>query len=209
MVKYKNGSGLITFEGIDGCGKSTQATMACHFLSKLGYRAKLLREPGSTAVSEQIRAILLDKKNKMSHLTELFLYESARSEIVAKEVTPLLQRGNFVVLDRFYDSTTAYQGYGRQLDLKMVHTLNRIAAAGHTPDLTLLFDIDLETAAARSGKKKDRLELQSKAFFNRVRAGFLEIARKNRRVKVIDASRSIEDIFAEVEKILTRKFKLK
>jgi len=209
LVKHKDGSGLITFEGIDGCGKSTQATMACAFLSKLGYRAKLLREPGSTTVSEQIRAILLDKKTKMSHLTELFLYESARSEIVAKEVTPLLQRGNFVLLDRFYDSTTAYQGYGRQLDLKMVHTLNRIAAAGQTPDLTLLFDFDLETAAARGGKKKDRLELQSKAFFNRVRAGFLEIARKNRRVKVIDASRSIDDIFADVQQILTRKFNLK
>lgn len=209
MVKYKDGSGLITFEGIDGCGKSTQATMTCHFLSKLSYRAKLLREPGSTTVSEQIRAILLDKKNKMSHLTELFLYESARSEIVASQVTPLLERGNFVLLDRFYDSTTAYQGYGRQLDLKMVHTLNRIAAAGHTPDLTFLFDIDLETAAARGRKKKDRLELQSKAFFNRVRAGFLEIARKNRRVKVVDASRSIEAIFEDVKKILTRKFDLK
>ena len=210
MRKLKDNPLFMTFEGIDGCGKTTQAMMTYHLLSSKGYKVKLLREPGSTAVSEKIREILLDRKLSMTDVTELLLYEAARAEIVGREIAPLLKKGYVVLCDRFYDSTTAYQGYGRRLDVKMVKATNKIAVGKLVPTLTFLFDIDLKTAAARAGKRKDRLELQSRTFFNRVRLGFLEIARKDRRrIKVIDASRPIETIFADVKRILARKIDLK
>ncbi len=210
MPKVKKLPYFITFEGIDGCGKTTQAMMAYKLLSSCGYQVKLLREPGSTMVSEKIRDILLNKRLSITDLSELFLYEAARAEIVSREIVPLLDRGFVVLCDRFYDSTTAYQGYGRKLDIRMVKTLNRTAVNGLVPNLTLLFDIDLETAATRGGSNKDRLESQSSQFFRRVRAGFLEIARKERRrVKVVDASRPIKTVFDDVRKILARKIDLK
>lgn len=197
---------FITFEGIDGCGKSTHAILTYEYLSSLGYKVKLLREPGSTRVAEKIREILLDKKNSIIDITELFLYEAARAEISGREIAPLLKKGYIVLCDRFYDSTTAYQGYGRKLDIKMVRSLHRVATGNLIPNLTLLFDVDIEVAFSRGKKNKDRLESQSKQFFNRVRKGFLEIARKERRrVKIIDASDSMEDVFAAVEKILIKK----
>lgn len=210
VKKLKENPFFITFEGIDGCGKTTQAMMTYQLLASCGYKVKLLREPGSTTVSEKIREILLDKRNNIGSMTELLLYEAARSEIVVREIAPLLKQGNIVLCDRFYDSTTAYQGYGRKLDIRMVKAINRIAVGEYTPNLTFLFDVDLKTSARRVRKDKDRLELQSKSFFNRVRLGFLEIARRDRRrVKVVDASRSIEDVFAEVKKILARKIEIK
>lgn len=183
--------------------------MAFRFLSAKGMKVKLLREPGSTKISEQIREILLNRKNSMADITELLLYEAARSEIVSREIAPLLASGHVVLCDRFYDSTTAYQGYGRKLDIKMVRALHKVATGGIAPDLTLLFDLDLKTAFSRRTKQLDRLESQSKAFFNRVRRGFLEIARRERRrVKVVDAARSVEVIFADVSRILTKKLKI-
>lgn len=197
---------FVTFEGIDGCGKSTQAILAYRCLTSLGYQAKLLREPGSTLVAEKIRSILLSKRLNISSMTELLLYEASRAELTRREIAPLLSKGVIVLCDRFYDSTTAYQGFGRKLDIKVVKALHRVAVNGVTPDLTLLFDIDLETAFARIGKRRDRLESESKAFFSRVRLGFLEIARKERRrVKVIDASRPIDDVFEDTKRILLKK----
>lgn len=200
---------FITFEGIDGCGKSTQAILTYEYLSSCGYKVKLLREPGSTRVAEKIREILLDKRNSITDTTELFLYEAARAEISGREIAPLLKKGYIVLCDRFYDSTTAYQGYGRKLDVKMVRSLHRVATGNLIPNLTLLFDVDLEIAFSRGKKNKDRLELQSKQFFNRVRRGFLEIARKERRrVKIIDAASPLEDVFTEVKKILIKKLNI-
>lgn len=200
---------FITFEGIDGCGKSTHAILTYEYLSSFGYKVKLLREPGSTIVAEKIREILLDKKNSITDTTELLLYEAARAEISGREIVPLLKKGYIVLCDRFYDSTTAYQGYGRKLDIKMVRSLHRVATGKLIPNLTLLFDVDLEVALSRGKKNKDRLELQSKQFFNRVRKGFLEVARKERRrIKVIDASGSLEDVFANVKKILIKKLNI-
>ncbi|MEW6412058.1 MAG: dTMP kinase [Candidatus Zixiibacteriota bacterium] len=197
---------LITFEGIDGCGKSTQALLVYQFLVSRKYQVKMLREPGSTVVAEKIRDILLNKRLKITDLTELFLYEAARAEITTREIAPALANGTIVLCDRFYDSTTAYQGFGRKLDIAMVKKLHKIAVGGVTPDLTFVFDVDLKTAFARLGKKRDRLESQSEAFFQRVRLGFLEIARKERRrVKVIDATRPIEEIFDNVRKLLLKK----
>ena len=182
--------------------------MTYQYLLAQKYKVKLLREPGSTVVAEKIRDILLNKKLKMTDITELLLYEAARAEITTREIAPALVSGTIVLCDRFYDSTTAYQGFGRKLDIRMVKSLHKIAAHGLVPDLTLLFDIDLKTANSRRGKKKDRLESQSKAFFTRVRNGFLEIARKERRrMKVIDAALPIDTIFEEVKKQITKKIK--
>ena len=200
---------FITFEGIDGCGKSTQAVMTFQFLQSHGYKVKLLREPGSTEVSEKIREILLDKSSKIADITELLLYEAARSEITTQEIEPALKKGIIVLCDRFYDSTTAYQGYGRKLDIRMVKSLHKVAALGIVPDLTFVFDIDIPTAFARRGKATDRLESQSKAFFQRVRAGFMEIARKERRrVKRIDAAQPIDKVFEDVKQYISKKIDL-
>jgi dTMP kinase len=199
---------FITFEGIDGCGKTTQAMLTYRYLVSKGLHVMLFREPGSTAVAERIREVLLDRRLPMEDVTELLLYEAARAEITNRELRPVLVKGQIALCDRFYDSTTAYQGYGRKLDIRMVRALHRVAVGSVVPDVTFLFDIDLKTAYGRRGENPDRLESQSKAFFNRVRRGFLEIARKERkRVKVIDASRSIEQVFDEVRKILDRKLR--
>ena len=207
MARKKPSSGLfVTFEGIDGCGKTTQLKRARRYLDSLGYTTASLREPGSTPAAEKIRRILLNNHSSINDVTELLLYEAARSEITDREIRPLLKSGHIVLCDRFYDSTTAYQGYGRGLDVAMVKRLHRVAVGEIKPDLTLLFDIDLKTASARLGKKRDRLESQPRAFFNRVRRGFLEIASRERtRVKVIDGSGSVEDIFVQVKKHLLRK----
>jgi dTMP kinase len=203
------GRGLfITFEGIDGCGKTTQAMLTYKFLIARGHQVKLLREPGSTEVAERIRAILLDRKLDMTDVAELLLYEAARAEITAREIAPWLARGNVIICDRFYDSTTAYQGYGRRLDIAMVRGLHRVAVNDVRPDLTLVFDVDLKTAFRRRDGAPDRLESQSRAFFERVRKGFLEIARKERRrVKVIDGAQVVDAVFEDVKRHLSRKLR--
>jgi dTMP kinase len=210
MLKRNSKKGmLITFEGIDGSGKSVQARNTFHFLKKLGVSVILLREPGSTPVAEKLRKILLNKKLNIPDLTELLLYEAARSELTAAKIKPALLEGTVVLCDRFYDSTTAYQGYGRKLDIKMVKSLHKIATGNVVPDLTFVFDVDPKTAAKRRGKGPDRLESQSLAFHKQVRRGFKEIARaENRRVKLIDSSSPENEIFKEVRIILQRKLKL-
>ncbi len=201
---------LITFEGIDGCGKSVQARRARRFLQNRGLNVILLREPGSTPVAERLRRILLDKKLAVPDVTELLLYEAARSELVAKVIKPALRQGTTVLSDRFYDSTTAYQGYGRGLDLNLVRSLHKSATGGLVPDLTLVFNVDLKTALARRSKDPDRLESQAVAFHERVRRGFLELARKERtRVKVIDGAQPISQVFREVRKLMEQRLKLR
>lgn len=206
VVKRKEKAMFVTFEGIDGCGKTTQAILTYQYLTSLDYKVRLLREPGSTTVAERIREILLNKKLRMTAVTELLLYEAARAEITSREIAPALENGTIVLCDRFYDSTTAYQGYGRKLDIRMVRGLHKVAVGDIVPDLTFLFDLDLKTAFSRRGNNPDRLESESSAFHNRVRLGFLEIARKERRrIKVIDATRSVEEIFKNVKKSLLKK----
>ncbi|MBD3404371.1 dTMP kinase [candidate division GN15 bacterium] len=209
MPSRKTNGLLITFEGIDGCGKSTQLKMAARYLRSRGLDIATLREPGSTRISERIRRMLLDPRLDMSDITELLLYEAARSELVDKEIAPLLAAGRIVLCDRYYDSTTAYQGYGRRLDLTMVRRLHEVAVGAYTPDLTLLFDLPLKTALTRRGKNPDRLESQSLAFFRRVARGFREIARNEpRRVTVLDARKSTARVFVAVQRELDRKLKL-
>ncbi len=197
---------LITFEGIDGSGKSTHLEKSRQLLSRLGFRVKVLREPGSTDIAERIRRTLLDKRSLIAPTTELLLYEAARADVTQKHIEPALQAGYVVLCDRFYDSTTAYQGYGRRLDIVMVKKLNALAVGRVTPDLTLLFDVDLATAMTRRGKKLDRLESESRAFFARVRNGYLAIARHEKtRVKVINSRLEVGEVFAQVEEQLLAK----
>jgi dTMP kinase len=195
MSRRSHGA-FITFEGIDGCGKSTQVARTAALLREVGYAVVTLREPGSTRVAEQIRRILLHTRETLSDATELLLYEAARADITAHEIRPHLLAGKIVLCDRFYDSTTAYQGYGRKLDLRLVKQLHRLAVGETRPDLTLVMDVDLKVAFARRGRRLDRLESQSRAFFNRVRKGYKEIARTEpRRVKLVDASGTVDETF--------------
>ena len=206
MTAKKPKALFVTFEGIDGCGKTTQAILTYQYLAARGMQVKLLREPGATATAERIREVLLDEKLSIAPVTELLLYEAARSELTSQEIQPALAAGHTVLCDRFYDSTTAYQGFGRKLDIRMVRSLNRLAVGNLKPDLTFLLDLDLRTARSRRGKRPDRLESQPKAFFTRVRSGFLEIARKERRrIKVVDAGRSVDEVFQSIRTILDRR----
>jgi dTMP kinase len=197
MSKHRKTRGVfITFEGIDGCGKSTQLVKTASLLRDIGFSVVTLREPGSTRVAEQIRRILLHTREPLSDATELLLYEAARSEITTHEIRPHLDAGRIVLCDRFFDSTTAYQGYGRKLDLKLVTKLHTLVVGDTRPDLTLVMDVDPGTAFARRGRKLDRLESQSRAFFNRVRRGYRQIAKDEpRRVKLIGATGSIDHTF--------------
>lgn len=207
MTAGKGKGFFITFEGIDACGKSTQARLSHEFLRRNDLDAICLRDPGATAISESIRRILLDNKNSaMSAWTELLLYEAARAQLVEEEIQPALARGAIVLCDRFYDSTTAYQGYGRGLDLDIVGRANEIGSIGLTPDLTFFLDIDPRLALERKKKisiAEDRLEAEGVAFQEKVRHGFREIQKvAPHRVKLVDGHRAIEVIQVEIQSML-------
>lgn len=194
---------FITFEGIDGCGKSTQAALLAEDLERAGFDVLLLREPGGVRISEKIRALLLDPANaEMSDTCELLLYEAARAQLVHEIVAPALAAGRLVVCDRFYDSTTAYQGYANGMELAAVKRANALAVGSCRPDLTLVFDIEPEVAARRAAERDgspDRMEAKGLAYQTRVAEGFRAIAASEpERVRRIDASRTIAEIHADV-----------
>ena len=193
---------FITVEGIDGCGKSTQARLIAAALEAAGYDVLRLREPGGVKISEQIRAILLDPANaEMGDVCELLLYEAARAQLVHQVIRPALAAGKTVVCDRFYDSTMAYQAFADGLDRNMVSQANELAVDGCRPDLTLVFDLPVEDALRRrSGREaEDRLELKGLEFQERVAAGFRAVAADEPdRVKLIDAGESIAEVFSGV-----------
>lgn len=193
---------FITVEGIDGCGKSTQARLIAAALEAAGHNVLRLREPGGVKISEQIRAILLDPANaEMGDVCELLLYEAARAQLVHQVIRPALAAGKTVVCDRFYDSTTAYQAFADGLDRNMVSQANELAVDGCRPDLTLVFDLPVEDALRRrSGREaEDRLELKGLEFQERVAAGFRAVAvDEPDRVKLIDAGGSIAEVFSGV-----------
>lgn len=192
---------FITVEGIDGCGKSTQARLLVEELERAGYDVLALREPGGVAISEKIRALLLDPANaEMSATCELLLYEAARAQLVHEVVAPALAQGRMVVCDRFYDSTTAYQGYAGGVPLDAVERANALAVGDFQPALTLVFDIDPALAAERTvSRAQDRIEAKGMEYQRRVAEGFRAVAAANPdRVKLIDASRDIDAIHADV-----------
>ena len=197
---------FITFEGIDGCGKSTQTSMCRTWLEELGRTVLLVREPGGTKIGERIRELLLDKKNSsMAPLTELFLFEAARAQIVEEVIKPALSEGKIVICDRFFDSSYAYQGCARGLGPEMVSRLNMDATGGLAPDITFFLDISVEGAIKRRnvrGEEKDRIESAGDAFQEKVRQGFIRAASEDGRIVTVDASLSPDEIFAQIrEKI--------
>ncbi|MBN2354947.1 dTMP kinase [candidate division KSB1 bacterium] len=211
-VKKQRASGLlITFEGIDFSGKSLQAELFYQRVVESGNRALALRDPGATSISEKIRAILLDNRHgEMSPWTELLLYEAARAQMIEQSIKPALQRGSVVVCDRLYDSTTAYQGYGRQLDLTLVTAANHIGACGLAPDMTLLIDLPVPIAAERKKqlkRKKDRMENAGDDFQQRVRGGYLKLAADEPgRIHVIQGDQPVELIRDHIWHVFTKRW---
>ncbi|MEA1960562.1 MAG: dTMP kinase [Bacillota bacterium] len=187
---------FISLEGIDGCGKTT---LKNELLSKLGidYRVLSIREPGGTETSEKIRDLLLDVRNGgILARTEAMLYATARCQLVEEVILPALEEGKLVIADRFIDSTVAYQGFGRGLDIEFLNNLNQLCTGGVVPDLTLLLDIDpVKAYKRRKGDVLDRLELEGVDFQTRVREGYLELCHQEpERIKCLDASRSVEKL---------------
>jgi dTMP kinase len=200
---------FISFEGIDYSGKTTQAALLVERLKETGKEVLFLREPGGTPVSEKIRSILLDKQNlDLNSRAELLLFSAARSQLVRQVILPALERRAIVVCDRFYDSTTAYQGHGRGIDLAEIRVVNTLATFGAVPERTFLVDVGLEEIARRrkaSGLSADRMESEGMAFFERVRRGYLAIAAgEPARIAVIDGARSVEEIHDEIWSDLQR-----
>jgi len=200
---------LITFEGIDFSGKSVQANLLLEALKARKLPALFLREPGGTEISEKIRTVLLDNENhKMSAITEVLLYSAARAQMVRENIIPNLEKSSIVICDRYFDSTTAYQGFGRKIDLDFIKKLNSFATEELVPGLTFLIDLDPEIALQRTKTDLDRLEKEDSEFHRRVRNGYLEIARSNPdRFVIVDGTQSIEaiqdEIFMEVKSKLS------
>ncbi len=198
---------FITFEGAEGSGKSTQIRKTVAFLRKKGRSVVMLREPGGTRISEAIRNILLDKQLKeMSHVTELLLYLAARAQIVREKILPALKKGKVVICDRFEDSTSAYQGYGRKIPLEAIDQVSRLVRGDLRPDLTFVLDIDIKKGLARGGRH-DRIEREALSFHERVRRGFLSLAKKHpQRMMVLDTSKSVDWVSQKVRERLERVF---
>ena len=194
---------FITFEGGDGCGKTTQIKLLDEYLRNKGYKTLLTREPGSKGLGVKLREILLNYDGEVSPTCESFLFLADRAQHVDCIVKPALDDGVIVLCDRHTDSTVAYQGYGRGLDLEEIHHLNKLATSGLKPDLTIVLDVDVETSQARVGGEKDRMESAGIEFFERVRNGFLEIAKQEpNRVKVVDSKQSIEQIHQQILELI-------
>ena len=190
---------FITFEGADGCGKTTQLNLLADYLKNKGHEVLITREPGAKGLGEKIREILLNYDGVVSDRCESFLFLADRAQHVDTIINPAIAEGKIVLCDRHTDSSVAYQGYGRGLDVNRINMLNDLAVNGRYPDLTLVFDIDVETSMSRVGDNKDRMESAGIEFFNRVRNGYLEIAKKEpNRVKIIDSSRAIDEIHKNV-----------
>ena len=199
---------FIVFEGPDRSGKSTQVRLLSAWLKKKNLKTILTREPGGARISEAIRDILLDPGNNISPLTELLLYEAARAQHTADVILPALKTGRIVISDRFTMATTAYQGYGRKLDLAMVATLNRIATAGLIPDLTAVFTMpDSEFFKRGKELKSDRMERADTAFRLRVNKAYAVLAGRPGSFRV-DAARTVEEIHSAITAKLAAKFNL-
>ncbi|MBD5402895.1 dTMP kinase [bacterium] len=199
---------FITFEGADGCGKTTQLNLLKDYLTNKGYEVLVTREPGAKGLGEHIRKILLNYEGEVSDRCESFLFLADRAQNIDVIVNPAIEEGKIVLCDRHTDSTVAYQGYGRGLDLNEINMLNNLATGGKKPDLTLVFDVDIETSMQRVGNERDRMENAGNEFFHRVRNGYLEIAKQEpERIKLIDSTKSIEDVQSDVIRVIEEKLK--
>lgn len=206
---------IISFEGLDGCGKSTQIIKLKKYLESLGKKVKVLREPGGNSISEKIRDILLDKKNlNMVFETELLLYLSSRAQLIKEEIIPLLENNYIVLLDRFIDSTTAYQGYGRGLDIDVIESLNNFVTLNgkYLPDLTFFISLDPKVSLNRvttRGEEINRMETAKFEFFEKVHEGFQLIQQKNpNRIIKIDGSLEPNEVFESLKVKMEKRIKI-
>ncbi len=204
---------FITFEGIDFCGKSTQIELLKSYLLKNNKKVRVIREPGGTEISEKIRTMLLDKENsKMLMETEFLLFSASRSQLVREKIRPYLDEGIYVISDRFHDSSTAYQGYGRGISIEVVLSVHKLAIGNTIPDVTFFLDIPVEVAEQRRQEKLsehlDRIEISDMDFFSRVRNGYIELAKSENRFRILNGTDSVENIqekiIYEIEKIEQR-----
>ncbi|KAB2907254.1 MAG: dTMP kinase [Ignavibacteriales bacterium] len=201
---------FISFEGIDFCGKTTQIELLKRYLENKGRKVYIVREPGGTVISERIREILLNKKHlEMCDETEIFLFSGARAQLVREAIRPWLSEGNVVIADRFFDSTTAYQGYGRGIDLDSVKKIHQIATGGTVPDITFYLKISMAESIKRQELRKtdlDRIERSNDNFYERVISGYEQLALdNNERIVTINGSRSPEVIHEEIIEKLNEK----
>ena len=204
---------FITFEGSEGCGKTTQIEALAKALEAKGKTVFITREPGGTLIGEKIRNLLQDPslKNEISDMAELLLFSASRAELIASRIQPALKRGEIVICDRFYDSTYVYQGLGRAIGMDIVEQLNQMTVGTLKPDLTILLDLDakvgIERAKSRQSGNLDRIENESITFFEAVRNGYLELAQKEpERFKTIDGLLSVDAIKEIVWDTVENKF---
>ncbi len=205
---------LITFEGIDGAGKSTQIKELVHYLTAQGIEVVTLREPGGTVVAEKIRQILLESSYEISSIGELLLFSASRAELVQEVIIPALASGKTVILDRFFDSTTAYQGYGRGIDMEVLRSIIAVSTCGITPDITFYLDLEPEEALKRKFSKTsiplefdsdelDRMERSGLEFYGKVRQGYLDIMQLNpERFVCINALGTVAVIHSQITAFL-------
>jgi dTMP kinase len=194
---------FITFEGIDFCGKSTQIELLKSYLLKNKKKVQVIREPGGTEISEKIRTMLLDKKNsKMLMETEFLLFSASRAQLVREKIRPYLDEGIYVISDRFHDSSTAYQGYGRGISIEVILSIHKLAIGNTIPDITFFIDIPVEVAEQRRQEKLsehlDRIENSNKEFYSRVRNGYLELTKNESRFRILNGIDNIENIHEKV-----------
>jgi dTMP kinase len=201
---------FITFEGLDFSGKSTQAKLLHEYFLVKKKKSILLREPGGTKISEKIREILLDREHlEMYPLTEFFMFSASRSQLVNEIIKPHLKKKFIVICDRYFDSSSAYQGYGGNLDMKKVDIVNSFAIGGLIPDLSFLINLSPSQAFSRAqngDKLKDRIENKKLSYYKKVYEGFMEIADKNKkRFVILDGTKSIKDIHLKIKEIVNKK----
>ena len=195
---------FITFEGIDFCGKSTQVELLRKYLTDRNKIVEIIREPGGTSISEMVRSILLDKvHDNMCNETEIFLFSASRAQLVREKIRPYLMKGYYVISDRFHDSSTAYQGFGRGLSVDAITNIHNLAIGDTIPNITFFIDIPVEEAENRKRQKLhhelDRIEVSERDFFEKVRNGYLYLS-KDKRFRKIDGTRSIQEIHKEIIK---------
>lgn len=197
---------FISFEGIEGTGKTIQAKLLCDYLIKKGFQVVLTEEPGGTRIGRTIRDILLSVDHiEMAPLTEFFLYNASRIQHIKEVILPAIKQGMVVITDRFSDSTVAYQGYGRGIELHLINSIEHIVTEGLRPDKTILLDLDVAIGLQRNKgiNKEDRIELEDITFHERVRNGYHALAAKEpERIHIIDASKSIEHIHGSIKNLV-------
>lgn len=196
---------FITFEGSEGCGKSTQSKLLYEYLKRKGRKVVYLREPGGTAISEKIRKILLDPHSHIAPECEMLLYMAARTQIVNDVIKPALEEGKIVICDRFLDSTLAYQGYGLGMSIAFIREVGNFVTRGITPDLTILLDLPVNEGLLKCGRVKDRIERRSCEYHQAVRKGYITLAKNEpRRIKIVKVAKDKNITQEKIRKLVSK-----